>query len=166
MKKLVLVMLLASIVTGLYAQKKSDLPNVTVKTLDGKNVNVATLSNDGKPFILAFWDIHCANCIKEHNKLNELYPDWQAETGVKIFSVNTDDSRATAEVKPFVYGRDWDFEFLLDVNKDLDRAMNVNNMHPHTFLFDGNGKMVYQHSGFYAGDEVELYNEILKAIKK
>ena len=47
------------------------------------------------------------------------------------------------------------------VNKDLARAMNVNNP-PYTFLFDGKGKLVYQHSGYFDGAEDDLYEEILK----
>ena len=166
MKKLMTLLLMALMVTGLYAQTKSDLPNVTIKNLDGRNVNIATLSNGGKPFILTFWDIHCRSCMVEHKTLNDLYEDWQDETGVKIFSINTDDSRETSNIKPFVRSKNWDFEFLLDVNKELDRAMNVNNVHPHTFLFDGKGKLVYHHQGFNPGDEEELYNEILKVVKK
>ena len=50
---------------------------------------------------------------------------------------------------------------LLDVNQDLARAMNVSNP-PHTFLFDGSGKIVYQHTGYFDGAEEDLYEEILK----
>ena len=64
-----------------------------------------------------------------------------------------------------VEGKGWDFDILLDVNSDLKRAMNVSNP-PHTFLFDGNGKLVYQHTGYIEGGEDDLYEEILKVAKK
>ena len=166
MNRLFALLLTALVMTGLQAQTKSDLPNVKLKNLDGKEVNVAKLSNNGNPFILTFWDMHCRSCLVEHKTLNELYSDWQDETGVKIYSINTDDSRETPNIKPFVEGKNWEFEFLLDVNKELDRAMNVNNMHPYTFLFDGKGKLVYSHNGFNPGDEDGLYEEILKVVKK
>ena len=35
MKKLMTLLLMALVVTGLHAQSKSDLPNVTIKNLDG-----------------------------------------------------------------------------------------------------------------------------------
>ena len=113
---------------------------------------------------MTFWATWCGPCIKEHNALDEVYQDWQDETGVKIYAVSIDDSRTTAKVKPFVEGKGWDFEVLLDVNKDLARAMNVGNP-PHTFLFDGNGKIVYQHTGYFEGGEEDLYEEILKLKK-
>lgn len=165
MKKLAVLLLLALTFTGLYAQTKSDLPNVTLKNLAGKDVNISKLSNDGNPIVITFWATWCGPCIKEHNALNEVYQDWQDETGVKIYSVSIDDSRSTAKVKPTVEGKGWDFEVLLDVNSDLKRAMNVSNP-PHTFLIDGNGKIVYQHTGYFEGAEDELYEEIQKIAKK
>lgn len=164
MKKLFVLLFAVLVVTGLQAQQKSDLPNVTIKDLQGKDVNIAKLSNNGKPFVITFWATWCGPCIKEHNALDEVYQEWKEETGVKIYSVSIDDSRTTAKVKPFVEGKGWDFEVLLDANGDLKRAMNVNNP-PHTFLFDGTGKIVYQHTGYFDGAEEELYEEILKLKK-
>ena len=164
MKKLMTLLLMALMVTGLQAQSKSDLPNVNLKDLNGKDVNISKLSNNGNPIVLTFWATWCGPCIKEHNALNDVYQDWQDETGVKIYAVSIDDSRTTAKVKPVVEGKGWDFEVLLDVNKDLARAMNVGNP-PHTFLFDGKGKIVYQHTGYLDGGEEDLYEEILKLKK-
>lgn len=164
MKKLALFFLMVLATAGLYAQTKNDLPNVTIKDLAGKDVNIATLSNDGKPFVITFWATWCGPCVKEHNALSDVYDDWKDETGVKIFAVSIDDSRSTAKIKPFVEGKGWEFDVLLDTNKELARAMNVNNP-PFTFLFDGNGKMVYQHSGYLEGSEDDLYKEILKIAK-
>ena len=164
MKKLALFFLMVLATAGLYAQTKNDLPNVTIKDLAGKDVNIATLSNDGKPFVITFWATWCGPCVKEHNALSDVYDDWKEETGVKIFAVSIDDSRSTAKMRPFVEGKGWEFDVLLDTNKELARAMNVNNP-PFTFLFDGNGKMVYQHSGYLEGSEDDLYKEILKIAK-
>lgn len=164
MKKLTTLLLMTLLVAGLHAQTKTDLPNVTLKDLNGKDVNIAKLKNDGKPIVITFWATWCAPCIKEHNALSDVYDDWQDETGVKIYSVSIDDSRSTAKVKPFVEGKGWDFNVLLDVNSELKRAMNVSNP-PHTFLIDGKGKIVYQHTGYLEGAEDELYEEIQKLVK-
>lgn len=165
MKKLMSFILLGFLSFGMFAQEKSDLPNITLKNLDGESVNVAEISNDGKPFVMTFWATWCGPCVKEHNALTDVYDDWVEETGVKIISVSIDDSRSSARIKPFVEGKSWPFEILLDVNKELARAMNVVNP-PHTFLFDGNGKVVWQHTGYLEGGEEDVYNEIKKLIEK
>ena len=164
MKRLALLLVMVLAMAGLHAQSKTDLPNVTVKDLNGKDVNIYKIKNDGKPIVITFWATWCKPCIKEHEALNDVYEDWQDETGVKIYSVSIDDSRSSARVKPFVEGKGWEFETLLDVNSDLKRAMNVSNP-PHTFLIDGEGKIVYQHSGYIDGSENELYKEIKKIAK-
>ena len=164
MKKLLATLFFGLMFFGLAAQNKSNLPNITLKNLDGESVNIAEINNGGKPFVITFWATWCGPCVKEHNALTEVYDDWVEETGVKIISVSIDDARSTAKIKPFVDGKGWPFEILLDVNKDLARAMNVSNP-PHTVLFDGSGKIVWQHTGYLDGGEEDLYQEILKISK-
>ena len=74
---------------------------------------------------------------------------------MKVVAISIDDTRNSAKVAPFVNGRNWEYEVYIDENSDLRRMMGVNNI-PHTFLFDGNGKLVYQHNGYAQGDEDPL----------
>lgn len=146
-----------------FAQKAQTVPSATVKNMLGESVDAKTFSNDGKPFVINFWATWCKSCITELNTINELYPDWQKETGVKIFAVSIDDSRNSKKVAPFVKGKKWKFDVYLDENSDLKRALNVNNP-PHTILCNGKGEIVWQHNGFAPGDEEELLKQI-RALK-
>ena len=47
----------------------------------------------------------------------------------------------------------------MDPNSDLRRAMGVNNV-PHTFLVNGEGKIVWNHNNYSPGDEEELYEKL------
>ena len=148
----------------LYSQEtteRNSLPSVNIKTLDGQTFNTKDIYNDGKPILISFWALWCKPCKKEMEAYNDNYEDWQDETGVKIYAVSIDDARSTAKVLPFVSGKAWEMEVLLDANGDFKRAMNVN-MIPHTFLLDGNGNVVYQHTSYYEGLEDEIYELVQK----
>ena len=140
------------------AQGKS-LPNIDVKTLQGKTINIQDLENDGKPMVISFWATWCKPCKKELNTIAEVYDDWQEETGVKLIAISIDDTRSMSKVAPYVNSSDWDYEVYLDSNSDLKRAMGVSTV-PHTFLINGEGKIVWNHKGYIDGDEEELYEQI------
>ncbi|MCK9618133.1 MAG: TlpA family protein disulfide reductase [Lentimicrobiaceae bacterium] len=117
------------------------LPSVDLRTPDGKIFNTSSIHNDGKPIIISFWATWCTNCIKELNVISEEYENWQKETGVKLIAISIDDVRNAAKVMPFANGKNWDYEILLDQNKDLYRALGITVV-PTTFLLDGNGNIV------------------------
>lgn len=131
------------------------LPEVTLSDVNGKKVNVATLSQTGKPVIIAFFATWCKPCMRELTAINELYADWQEETGVEMYIVSTDQAQDSHKVKPLVDGNGWEYHVLLDPNGTLKRAMNVQSI-PHMFIIDSKGKIVYNHVGFSPGDETEI----------
>jgi cytochrome c biogenesis protein CcmG, thiol:disulfide interchange protein DsbE len=167
MKKLILfaVALFAGI--SLIAQEiKTDkvlfkMPSVNVTDMNGKKINTADLNNNGKPYIISFWATWCKPCVKELTTISEVYQDWQEETGVKLIAVSIDDSRSSSQVKTLVNGKSWEYEVLLDANSDFKRSMNVNAV-PHTFIVNGKGEIVWQHTSFSEGSELELIRLIKK----
>ena len=168
MKKLLLIIVLLSIGCSVFAQEKTErtrkIPSVTIKNFHRQPFRTDSISNNGNPIILSFWATWCVNCVKELNKIAALYEDWQEETGVKLIAVSIDDARYSSRVVPFVNGRAWEYEILLDENWDLKRAMNVGDDIPYTFLIDGKGNIVYMHKSFVDGDEY-IYYDLIKKIK-
>lgn len=144
---------------GAYAQ----LPSVQLKDLEGKTVNTAELSNDGKPFVISFFATWCKPCNRELKAIHEQYADWQEETGMKVIAVSIDQAQNINKVKPMVDGEGWEYEVLLDPNSEFRRAMGVQ-MIPHVFIIDGKGKIAESRSGYTDGAESHLIEKVRELI--
>ena len=142
----------------------AQLPQVTLKTMDGKAVRVDTLSNGGKPFIIDFFATWCKPCNRELDAISEVYADWQEETGVKIFAVSIDQGQNIHKVKPLVDNHGWEYDVLLDPNSDLRRAFGIQNI-PYVLLVDGQGTIVYRHMGYTDGEETELIEKVRETVR-
>ena len=171
MKRIVLTLLaLTTLLVAGMAQEKptvtgKPIPKVDIKDVEGNPFNTSNIKNDGNPIIISFWATWCKPCIKELTTIQDVYDEWVEETGVKMYAVSIDDPRSTNQVRPLANGKNWEYTVLLDPNGDFKRAMNVN-MIPHTFLLDGNGKIVSQHTAYFDGAEHELYQKVKKLVGK
>ena len=129
----------------------------------GDVINTSSLVN-GKPTILSFWSTTCKPCLMELNTINDQLMDWLDEADFQVVAVSIDDTRSAAKAKALASGNGWsDFIVLYDKNQDFKRAMNVN-MVPHVFVLDGEGKIVYNHTGYTPGSEAELL-EVIKGLQ-
>lgn len=169
MKKIFILLLLTLNLAAFASEKdstqnKGTLPSVVLKDTDGKSVDIASYGTNGKITIISFWATWCKPCVKELRNLNDLLEEWEEKYNVELVAVSVDDSRNTSRVKPFASGQGWSFEVLLDPNGELQRALNVTNP-PFTVLVDAAGNIVYTHTGYLEGDELDLEQEIIKAFK-
>lgn len=147
------------------ADAGKDFPVISVKNLDGGSVSTETFDNEGKPIIVSFWATWCKPCVLELTTIADEYADWAEETGVKLIAISIDDARNANKVQPFVNGRGWEYEVYIDENQDLKRALGVTNV-PHTFLLNGDKKIVFSHSGYSPGDEEELLEQVREAAEQ
>ena len=160
MKKLMFLML--ALMVGVSASAQN-LPDVKVESQEAKVISTLDLV-DGTPMIISFWSTTCKPCIMELNAINDNLVDWLEEVDMKVVAVSVDDARTVSRARAMTKGQGWDdYVCVYDKNQDFKRAMNVS-LTPHTFIVDGNGKIVYSHSGYTPGSEQELF-ETIKALK-
>lgn len=158
---------LFSLVLLVSVAASAQVPSVVVENVKGEAFDTASLLEEGTPMIVSFWSTSCKPCIRELDAVYDALPDWLEEADFRVVAVSTDDSRLLAKAKSFAEGRGWgeDFTLLFDKNQDFMRAMNVSVV-PHVFVLDAKGKIVYSHTSYVPGNEVELFEAVKKSVRK
>ena len=159
--------ILLSLALFVSAVAAAQVPSVTVENSKGESFDTSVLLEEGTPMIISFWSTSCKPCIRELDAVYESLPDWLDEVDFRVVAVSTDDNRLLAKAKSFAEGRGWgeDFTLLFDKNQDFMRAMNVSVV-PHVFVVDAKGKIVFSHTSYVPGGEVELFEAVKKASRK
>ena len=137
---------------------QSTLPNISLNSLEGNEINIQSISSDDKIAVVSLWATWCVPCIKELDAISEYYEEWRDEVNFELYAISTDDSRTIKRVNAMVNGKGWDYTILLDSNNELQRSLGASTI-PLTLIVKNN-KIVYRHSGYSAGVEFELFNKI------
>jgi thiol-disulfide isomerase/thioredoxin len=157
MRKIISVLVFTGICLAAFSQEQ--LPNVKIRSLNGEEISFNSLGNNSDTvLIVSLWATWCIPCINELEAINEQYAERQKDAPFRLVAISVDDARTSARVRPFAKGRGWNFDIYLDVNNDLKRALNINDV-PHILLIK-KGKIVYQHNGYVPGNEEELFEKI------
>ena len=156
--------ILLSLALLVSAVAAAQVPSVTVENAKGESFDTSLLLEEGTPMIVSFWSTSCKPCIRELDAIYDALPDWLDEADFRVVAVSTDDSRLMAKAKSFAEGRGWGEEYtlLFDKNQDFMRAMNVSVV-PHVFVVDGKGKIIYSHTSYVPGNELELFEAVKKS---
>ncbi|MBV6429488.1 MAG: Thiol-disulfide oxidoreductase ResA [Haliscomenobacter sp.] len=159
MKRVFFLFLLASIstISSLWGQKT--IPDITIRSLDGKQVKIRDYTHAGKVTVLSFWATWCAPCKRELDAMAELYPEWQEQYGAQVLAISIDDQRQLPKVGPMAAAQGWPFKVFSDAGFHLKNALNIQPI-PHTILIDKSGNIVYEHTGYLPGDELDLGKKI------
>lgn len=130
-------------VLALTLLQKPLAPNITLTTLDGKQVAIDSLR--GKVVMVNFWATSCPGCIKEMPHLAETYKKYQAR-GLEVVAVAM--SYDPPEyVRNYVQQRSLPFTVALDTTGEAARAFNQVKLTPTTFVIDQQGHIIQQTLG-------------------
>jgi peroxiredoxin len=140
----------------LLAQKQ--LPDVTIRTLDGKNERIKAYT-DQQVTVISFWATWCSPCKRELDAMVELYPAWKEKYQIELLAISTDNPRQLAKVRPMVAAQGWPYIILTDASAALKNALNFQAI-PHTIIVDKKGNIVYEHTGYLPGDELQLEKKL------
>ena len=143
------------------SKNKEIIPNVNLKDINKKKVNLVEASKDYY-VLINFWNMACEPCKKEMKFLNQFHEKYN-EYGFKVISINMDTPRSMSKVKKYVKSSKYSFEVFQDPRMDVFRKMGGSIM-PFVVIADNKGNVVNKHIGFNLGDEKSLELEIRELI--
>lgn len=153
------VTILACIVMGFHLSAQPSLASAQLKNLHGKIQSYSVITQKDSLVLVCFWSISSEQSIAELNAINANYEHWQSAVNFRLMIVSIDEGKALSKVRPMVNMNEWTFDVYTDINGDLRKALDANNL-PESMIIK-NGKLVYQQSGYEAGSENYLFQKIL-----
>ena len=138
------------------ADSPSPAPNFSLKTADGKSVDLKKLQ--GQVVVLNFWATWCPPCRAEIPGMIEVYGAYKAK-GLEIVAVSLDRG-GWKDVTPFVQKMGMKFPVVLDQEGELATAYGGIQYIPTTFIIDRKGNIVSKHVGGLSKSDFE------KAVQK
>lgn len=133
-------------------------PAFTLPTAAGANVSLS--DHKGKIVYVDFWASWCGPCRQSFPWMNEMLGKYQAQ-GFEIIAVNLDAGRPEAD--KFLADNPASFTVALDPQATMPPQYGVKGM-PTSYLIDGNGEIILQHTGFNDSHKADLEAAIQKAL--
>ena len=163
-KRQIIIVLLLLIAMGLTAKISEGeiASNFKSKTFEGSEIELHTFlkENDGL-VLLDFWATWCAPCVEALPHLNEL----GKKHNIKVIAICEDGRRTLNKAKKYIEEKKFDFVNIIDEKNHIQTLFEVQAI-PATFIIDAEGKILYTHTGYKKGDEVELDKHLTELLKK
>jgi peroxiredoxin len=133
----------------------------TLRDVDGRSVSLSDYA--GKVVLIDFWATWCVPCEAEIPHLQDLY-EKHKDAGFVVLAISMDGPETIASVAPFVRRYNLGFPVLLDEETKVVGVYNPKRTAPLSVLIDKTGKIVRVRSGFTAGDENLIADDVSKAL--
>lgn len=144
-------------------EPKATFPfDVDLKDVSGRVHSSADIfKKNGKPTVLMFWLTTCGPCHMKLNAIKPLYPKWKEEADFNVYAISGDWERNYEKFVKQTNSKNWEWETYNDVNRSFREILPGRlNGYPQTFIFDKEGKLVYQDKKYRPGDEHKLFKKI------
>ncbi|WKZ19490.1 MAG: TlpA disulfide reductase family protein [Candidatus Jettenia sp. CY-1] len=137
--------------TILMAISKTSYAEDTIKEIKLAELHTLLESNKGKVIILNLWATWCAPCRKEIPGFISLYKKYK-DKGLEIIGI-TFDENGSKVVPPFIKKLNINYPIYLS-GGDIGPAYNLE-AYPTTIIYNKDGSMVNQHTGYVSEQELE-----------
>ena len=134
---------------------------VDLLTPDSVSTNSEVVLGKGKVTVLAFWLSTCLPCKIELAAYSNKYAEWKSQADFQMFAISIDFSQRFPQMAKMARSSNWPFPAYWDGAQAFKNILpgELNGL-PQVFLFDKDGKLVWQHRRYVTGDEEELFAQI------
>jgi peroxiredoxin len=146
----ILAVALFAFVVSVPAQASDPAPNFSLKTADGKVVELNKLK--GKAVVVNFWATWCGPCRSEIPGMLEVYDRYRSK-GLEIVGVSLDRD-GWRVVSPYVDKTKITYPVVLG-DEGIVEAYGGIEAIPTTFVIDKKGNIVEKHIGYMSKDDFE-----------
>jgi thiol-disulfide isomerase/thioredoxin len=136
------------------------MPDAELSDLGG--AKVAFSSFKGSAVLINLWATWCGPCVTEIPELIALHEEYE-KAGLKVIGLSLDDSDAREAVQAMVKETAMSYRVLHDQAGRGSEIFEVMAL-PSSFLFDREGKLVWQLTGVVQKDDAVLNQKIRKAL--
>jgi len=156
-KKTLMFFVMVAFVTILFS---SQAPAFTIETIQGETLRSEDLLAQG-PIYIDFWATSCQPCLRKLPFVSGFVSKYPEMT---FIAVSTDSPRLRDNVVRQVRSSRYQFTTGFDANRNLQRLFNVSEI-PRTIIINQDGQIVYDNTGYNAGDEVGLEDVIISVLR-
>lgn len=146
-----------------YANCKGDIgvevkncaPNFTLKTLDGKQVEL--YKTEGKPTLINFWASWCDPCKREMPFLEKAFQQHKEQLNFRMVNQTSQDT--LPNIKKYLQQGKYTFPVLLDEENEDGQTVGADRYQligvPTTFVIDATGKITHKVVGEMSEEELQ-----------
>jgi peroxiredoxin len=131
----------------------------TLRDLEGRQVHLSDYTNNKDVILLDFWATWCVPCEAELPLLEAMYKRYK-DKGFVVLGIAMDGPETIAMVGPFARRYQLTFPVLLDDETKVVGVYNPKRTAPLTILIDRNGQIARARSGFSAGDDKLIEEDV------
>lgn len=137
------------------AEVKDCAPNFTLKTLDGKQVEL--YQTNGRPTIINFWASWCDPCKQEMPFLEAAYKEHKDQINFRMVNETSQDT--LPNIKKFMKQYKYTFPVILDQENEDGQTIGTDYYQllgvPTTFFIDSTGKITHKVVGEMSKEEFQ-----------